>query len=71
MNDTNFDTDYDYNGAFMYTVVILLLYSLTLFCAYILNSNQDDHYYEKNSSVYHSDKHKKPFHLNQVDILSK
>jgi hypothetical protein len=69
--DTDLLSDYDHNGAIIYTIVTLLFYSLSLFCSLILNIDPDDHYYEKKSSVYHNSTNKRTFHSGHADILSK
>ncbi len=64
-------SDYDDQGAIIYTIVTLLFYSLSLFCSLILNIDRNDHYYENKWSVYQKSKHKRDFHSSQADILSK
>lgn len=70
-NNTNPISDYDRNGAIIYTIVTLVFYSLSLFCVLILNIDQDDHYYEKKWSDYQNSETRKPTHPKQRDILSK
>ncbi|CAF1200834.1 unnamed protein product [Adineta steineri] len=69
--DLNLNYDYDRNGAVIYTVVILLFYSLSLFCTLILNIDPDDDSYEKKWSVYKDMKNRKAFHTSHADVLSK
>jgi len=69
--NTDVLSDYDHNGAIIYTIVTLLFYSLSLFCSLILNIDPDDHYYEKKSSVYHKSTNKRTFHSGHAAILSK
>lgn len=75
MNNTIINTvvssDYDHNGAIIYTIVTLIFFSLSLFCSLILNIDPDDHYYEKKWSVYQTSTKKRTFHSSQIDILSK
>ncbi|CAF3550262.1 unnamed protein product [Adineta steineri] len=68
--DLNLNYDYDRNGAVIYTVVILLFYSLSLFCTLILNIDPDDDSYEKKWSVYKDMKNRKAFHTSHADVLN-
>jgi hypothetical protein len=70
MVNTNLVSNYDHNGEIIYTIVILLFYSLILFCSLILKIDRDDHYYENKWSVNRNNTKKKTFHSSQSDILS-
>jgi hypothetical protein len=70
MINTNVVSNYDNNGAIIYTIITLLFYSLSLFCSLILNIDLDDHYDEKKSSGYQKGKNKLTSHSNQADILN-
>ena len=65
--ETNLDL-YDQNGAIIYTIVILLFYSLSLFCSLILNIDPDDYHYDKTWSI---NQGKRVIPTNRVDILGK
>jgi hypothetical protein len=71
MNNTDSVTNYDHNGAVMYTVITLLFYSLSLFCSLILNIDRHDHFSERNWNAYHPDRNKKIVRTSQMDVLSK
>ena len=72
MNNSITDiSEYDHNGAILYTVITLLLYSLSLFCSLILNIDPDDQYYEKKWSAYRHSENKRTHHSSQASILSK
>lgn len=61
---------YDQNGAIIYTIVILLFYSLSLFCSLILNIDPDDYHYDKSWSIDRKKKQKRILPTTRVDILS-
>lgn len=62
---------YDQNGAIIYTIVILLFYSLSLFCSLILNIDPDDYHYDKKWSMKRSNQSQGLIQSNRVDILRK
>jgi len=67
----NIISDYDHQGAIIYTIVTLIFYSLSLFCSLILNIDPDDQYDEKRWSIYQNGKNERPFHSSEANILSK
>ncbi|UJR16429.1 hypothetical protein I4U23_003331 [Adineta vaga] len=62
--------NYDRNGEIIYTTVVILFYSLSLFCLLILSFDPDDHYHEKKRNVYRNSRTTKTHHSSQMDILN-
>ena len=63
--------NYDQNGAIIYTIVIILFYSLSLFCSLILNIDPDDYHYDKNWPMKRRKTSKEIVSSTRVDDLSR